>query len=255
MSITIETGDAVLRIAFNRPEKKNALTTSMYAAMTQALQDAEQNTHLRAIYFHGAPKIFTAGNDLEDFLREPRLSEEAPAFQFLLAMSRCSLPIVASVQGAAVGIGTTLLLHCDLVYAAKDANFCMPFTSLGLCPEAASSLLFPQLAGYQRAAEKLLLGEWFDAFEAQQIGLVNKVLSTEEIDVYSQNQLNKLTALPPEAIRTTKRLLRSNQAAQIQQRLYDEAELFRELLVAPEASEAFSAFFEKRKPNFPDASN
>jgi enoyl-CoA hydratase/carnithine racemase len=222
----------------------------MYAGMTTALRDAEQNKDVRAIYFQGSPEIFTAGNDLEDFLRAPPTSSDAPVFQFLLTISQCKKPIVASVQGAAVGIGTTLLLHCDLVYAADNARFCMPFTSLGLCPEAASSLLLPNLIGYQRAAEKLLLGEWFDALEAQQIGLVNRVLPALEVDAYAQSQLAKLVALPPQALRNTKRLIKTVHAQAVQHQLYEEAALFQQMLAAPEAREAFTAFFEKRKPDF-----
>lgn len=250
MQIIIEPAGAILQMRFNRPDKKNAITRQMYTDMVAALQAAEQNPKIRAVYFQGQPGCFTAGNDLEDFLRTPPQLNDAPAVQFLFALSQFNKPIVASVQGAAVGIGTTLLLHCDLVYAADNARFSMPFTSLGLCPEAASSLLLPLIAGYQRAAEKLLLGEWFDVIEAQQIGLVNKILPAEEVDAYAQMQLAKLTALPPAAIRATRQLLRRAQAAAIQQRLHEEVELFGQLLHAPEAREAFNAFFEKRKPDF-----
>lgn len=250
MNVIIEPVGTVLQIRFNRPDKKHAITSQMYADMAQALRAADQNSVIRAVYFQGQPNFFTAGNDLEDFLRSPPQSSDAPIVQFLFALSQFGKPMVASVQGPAVGIGTTLLLHCDLVYAADNARFSMPFTSLGLCPEAASSLLLPLIAGYQRAAEKLLLGEWFDVFEAQQMGFVNKVLPVEEVDAHAQAQLVKLVALPPAAIRATRQLLRHTHADAVQQRLREEVEMFGKLLQAPEAREAFNAFFEKRKPDF-----
>ncbi|TAK90812.1 MAG: enoyl-CoA hydratase [Burkholderiaceae bacterium] len=250
MSVHIEIEDRILRIRYNRPEKKHALTSAMYEAMAHALRDAEGNPAVRAIWFQGNPEIFTAGNDLEDFMRTPLTTSDAPVFHFLSALSQCGKPMVASVHGAAVGIGTTLLLHCELVYAADTARFCTPFTGLGLCPENASSLLLPNIAGYQRAAEKLLLGEWFDAFEAQQMGFVNKVLPAEEVDAHTRQQLDKLTALPPAALRTTKRLLKGPQTQAVQQQLEEENSAFRQLLTAPEAQEALTAFFEKRKPDF-----
>jgi enoyl-CoA hydratase/carnithine racemase len=250
MSVAIDIADRILRIRFNRPEKKHALTSAMYEAMAQALRDAESNPAVRVVWFQGNPEIFTAGNDLEDFMRAPLTGNDAPVFRFLAALSQCGKPMVASVHGAAVGIGTTLLLHCELVYAADTARFCTPFTGLGLCPENASSLLLPNIAGYQRAAEKLLLGEWFDAFEAQQMGFVNKVLPAEEVDAYARQQLDKLTALPPSALRTTKRLLKGPQAQAVQHQLEEENSAFRQLLAAPEAREALTAFLEKRKADF-----
>ncbi len=250
MSVVIEIADHILRIRLDRPEKKHALTSAMYEAMAHALHDAEGNPAVRAIWFQGNPEIFTAGNDLEDFMRTPLTTSDAPVFRFLAALSQCGKPMVASVHGAAVGIGTTLLLHCELVYAADTARFCTPFTALGLCPENASSLLLPTIAGYQRAAEKLLLGEWFDAFEAQQMGFVNKVLPAEAVDAHARQQLEKLTALPPAALRTTKRLLKGPQAQDVQRQMDEESAAFRTLLAAPEAREAFAAFFEKRKADF-----
>lgn len=175
---------------------------------------------------------------------------DSPVFQFLWQISHASKPMVAAVAGAAVGIGTTLLMHCDLVYAADNARFSMPFTQLGLCPEAASSLILPQIAGYQRAAEKLLLGEAFTAEEAASMGLVNKVLPAEELLAFAQAQAAKLVALPAASIRITKRLMKGAQTAEVEARMAQEIEHFGAMLKAAEAAEAFTAFFERRKPDF-----
>jgi enoyl-CoA hydratase/carnithine racemase len=246
---TTHTGD-VLTIAFARPEKKNAITSAMYQTMADALAEAQQDPATRAVLIRGSAGIFSAGNDLEDFMKQPPVSDNAPVFQFLRAISSAEKPLVASVAGAAVGIGTTLLLHCDLVYAADTATFSLPFAQLGLCPEAASSLLLQRVAGYQGAAEKLMLGEPFDAKEAHRMGFVNRLLPAAEVDAFALQQAQKLAALPASSLRVTKQLMKRAAQHEIQTQMTDEAVHFAKMLLAPEAKEAFKAFFEKRKPDF-----
>ncbi|NOV23188.1 enoyl-CoA hydratase [Cupriavidus necator] len=254
MSIRIRIDQGILTLQFDRLDKKNAITAAMYQALADALRSAEANPDVRAILLQGQPEIFTAGNDLEDFMQRPPTAgegaEPAPVFQFLYQISHASKPIVAAVSGAAVGVGTTMLLHCDLVYASDTAKLSLPFVQLGLCPEAASSLLLPRLVGYQRAAEKLLLGEAFSAQEALEIGLVTRVLPVAELHDFALAQARKLAALPASSLRETKRLMKSGALAEVEKQMADEGAVFRRMLVAPEAKEAFSAFFEKRKPDF-----
>lgn len=250
MAILVTQADGILNIAFNRPEKKNAITSEMYQALTDALLLAERDSAVRVVLISGRPEIFTAGNDLEDFVKNPPDSDDSPVFQFLLALSRFSKPIVAAVAGPAVGIGTTMLMHCDLVYAADNARLSMPFSQLGLCAEGASSLLFPQIAGYQRAAEKLLLGEPFGAVEAHAIGLVNKVCEASELEAFARAQAMRLAALPASSLRVTKGLMKAGQMAAVQSRIAEEAGHFKQMLAAPESREALSAFFQKRPPDF-----
>jgi enoyl-CoA hydratase/carnithine racemase len=255
MDILTSKADGILTIEFNRAARKNAITAVMYQAMADALIDADSDTAVRAVLIAGSPEIFTAGNDLDDFMKNSAPVEDVPAearpvFQFMRALSGCSKPVVAAVSGAAIGIGTTMLLHCDLVYAADNAKFSMPFAQLGLCPEFASSLLFPQLAGYPRAAEKLLLGEAFLAQEAFEMGLVSKVLPLEELRPYAQRQAAKLVALPAASIRATKALMKRAKTGPVNETMAAENQLFGAMLLAPEAKEAFTAFFEKRKPDF-----
>lgn len=250
MDILISKKNCILTITFNRPGKKNAITTAMYQTMANALKDAENDAEVRAIVFTGKQEIFTAGNDLDDFLRNPPQSTESSVYQFIQTLSHATKPIVAAVSGPAVGIGTTMLLHCDFVYAADNARFSMPFAKLGLCPEFASSFLLPQIAGYQRAAEKLMLGEAFSAQEACAMGFVNKVLPAAEVLAFAQVQAAKLVALPTSSLRATKRLMKGKQMAAIEAKIKEESVLFSEMLLSKEAKEAFTAFFEKRKPDF-----
>jgi enoyl-CoA hydratase/carnithine racemase len=251
MDILTSKADAILTIEFNRPEKKNAITSAMYQTMADALRDAEGDAAIRAIVITGKPEIFTAGNDLEDFLKNTSAEVgDRPVAQFMRALSGASKPVVAAVAGNAVGIGTTLLLHCDLVYAADNAKFALPFSQLGLCPEFASSMLLQQIVGYPRAAEKLMLGEAFSAQEAYDLGLVSRVLRVAELAEFARGQAAKLVALPASSLRTTKRLMKSAQAEAIQARMLEENKHFGEMLGAKEAKEAFTAFFEKRKPDF-----
>lgn len=255
MDILTSKANGILTIEFNRPERKNAITSVMYQAMADALVDAEGDSSVRAILITGKPEIFTAGNDLEDFMKNsgplpPAQAEQRPVYQFMRALSGSTKPVVAAVSGAAVGIGTTLLMHCDLVYAADNAKFTMPFSQLGLCPEFASSILLAQVAGYARAAEKLLLGEAFLAQEALEMGLVSKVLPQGELLAFAQGQAAKLVALPAASIRTTKALMKRAKTGAIKEAMDAENKLFMAMLQEPEAKEAFSAFFEKRKPDF-----
>jgi enoyl-CoA hydratase/carnithine racemase len=250
MDILISKARGILTIEFNRPDKKNAITAAMYQIMVDALKDAEADKATRVILFMGKPEVFTAGNDIEDFMKNPPTASDSPVLQFLYQISHASKPMVAAVSGAAVGIGTTLLMHCDLVYAADNAKFSLPFAQLGLCPEAASSLLLPQIAGYQRAAEKLMLGEAFAAEEAREMGLVNKVLASDQLAAFAQGQAAKLAALPASSIRATKRLMKASQTAAIEAQVAEEFKHFGAMLSAPEAKEAFTAFFERRKPDF-----
>lgn len=252
MEILSTKADGILTIEFNRPERKNAITSAMYQAMADAINDGEKDAAVRAILIIGKPEIFTAGNDLEDFLNGARDTalEDRPVYRFMVALSGAAKPVVAAVAGAAVGIGTTLLMHCDLVYAADNAKFSMPFVQLGLCPEFASSMLLAQVAGYPRAAEKLMLGEAFLVQEALEMGLVSKVLPVAELHAFARAQAAKLVALPASSIRATKQLMKSSRNAAINAKMAEENAFFGAMLAAPEAKEAFTAFFEKRKPDF-----
>ncbi|WP_288379313.1 enoyl-CoA hydratase [uncultured Massilia sp.] len=253
MDMLITKAAGLLTIEFNRLERKNAITAAMYQSMADALLDAEQDTSVRAILIAGKPEIFTAGNDLDDFMKNsaPGVAvENRPVYQFMRALHGSTKPVIAAVAGAAIGIGTTMLMHCDLVYAADNAKFSMPFTQLGLCPEFASSLLLTQLAGYPRAAEKLLLGEAFGAQEAFEMGLLTKVLPASELRAFAEQQAAKLVALPAASIRTTKALMKRPRVKDIDSAIAAENERFAAMLLAPEAKEAFTAFFEKRKPDF-----
>ena len=250
MDIDISKDGGILTLAFNRLEKKNAITSVMYQALADGMREAEADASVRVIVIAGQPQIFTAGNDLEDFMKNPPSGGQSPVFQFMQHMIACTKPIIAAVAGPAVGIGTTLLLHCDLVYAAENARFSMPFSQLGLCPEFASSLMLPQLAGDKRASEKLLMGEPFLAAEAAVMGLVNRVLPADELMSFVHAQAAKLAALPASSVRTTKHLMKAGQIEAIKARITEENTAFSAMLRAPEAKEAFAAFFEKRKPDF-----
>lgn len=241
---------AVLRLCFDRPERKNAITARMYLALVEGLALAAAATDIRVVVLHGQPGVFTAGNDLGDFLENPPADEEAPAHRFLAAIHQFPKPLIAAVSGPAIGIGTTMLLHCDLVYAGDDARFSLPFASLGLCPEAASSLLLPALAGYARAAEKLLFGEPFDAEEARDMGLVNKVVPAAGVLDFALERARLLARQPAASLLHTKRLMRAPLAAQVARSMAEENQTFRRMLTGPAAREAFSAFMQKRKPDF-----
>jgi len=241
---------AVQRVQLNRPDKKNAITTAMYAALADAIAAADADRSVRVTFLHGAGDGFTAGNDLHDFLANPPQSEDRPAFRFLHAISHATKPIVAAVHGVAIGIGTTMLGHCDLVYAAEGTRFHLPFVNLGLCPEGASSLLLPLTAGYQRAAELLLLAEPFDAAKAREIGLVTEVVPGSQVLATAAAAAQRLAAKPPASLRLTKQLLKRALMPQIEAALAAELKVFATRLASPEAKEAFTAFFEKRQADF-----
>ena len=248
--IAVTRRGGVLAIGFDRPEKKNALTAAMYEAMTAALAEAHADENVRVVLFHGSDTAFTAGNDLEDFAERPPAGEDAPVFRFIMAAATARKPLVAAVNGPAVGLGTTLLLHCDLVYAGDNARFAMPFTQLGLVPEFGSSYLLPLVAGYQRAAELLLLGEPFDAQRALEAGFVTRVLPAAQTLDTAWAAAEKLARLPRRSVQLTRELLKSaHQEATVRQ-LQAESGHFRALLREPAAREALQAFFQKRKPDF-----
>jgi enoyl-CoA hydratase/carnithine racemase len=240
----------VMTLTLNRLARKNSITSAMYAALADAVARAREDASVRAVLVQGHETVFCAGNDIGDFLNQPPAGEESPVFRFLHGIATFPKPLLAAVCGPAVGIGTTMLFHCDLVYAGDNAAFSMPFVNLGLCPEAASSLLAPQLLGYHRAAEALLLGEPFMAEAALEVGLVNRVLPPTEANGYAQAQARKLTARPLASLVETKRLMKKGQQQAVLQQMGDEGESFRRMLVAPAAKEAFTAFMEKRRPDF-----
>jgi enoyl-CoA hydratase/carnithine racemase len=239
---------AVAGIGFNRPQKKNALTWEMYEALVERVREAEADDSVRAILFHGTPEVFTAGNDLEDFLNRPPRGEDAPVFRFLLAVAGAAKPLVAAATGPAVGLGTTLLLHCEVVVAGDNARFSLPFAQLGLVPEFASSYLLPLIAGYQRAAGMFLRGEAFGPQEAREAGFVTRIVPAAEALETGWEEARRLAAMPPESMRLTKALLKRAHAAAVQSQLSAESATFRELLAQPAAREALAAFLEKRKP-------
>jgi enoyl-CoA hydratase/carnithine racemase len=242
--------EGVLLITIHRPAKKNALTVAMYAALADILSEADRDGDIRVLLFCGAGDSFSSGNDLKDFLASPPTGEASPVFRFMKALAAAEKPMVAAVKGNAVGIGTTMLLHCDLVYAAGDARFQLPFVNLGLCPEAASSFLLPYLAGYQRAAEALLLGEPFGAHKACEMGLVNEVCPDGTLMDRAWERARKLASQPAASVRLTKAMLKRAIAGQISETMAREVEAFVQRLGSPEAHEAIGAFFERRKPDF-----
>ena len=252
MHILTRKEKGVLTIEFNRPDKKNAITSGMYRMIADALADAQSDPATRVVVFLGKPDMFSAGNDLVDFMnhtQDDSLSER-PVAAFMLNLVTLSKPVIACVTGAAIGIGTTMLLHCDLIYASESATFSMPFAQLGLCPEFASSLLLPQTVGYQKAAEKLFFGEPFSAREACEMGLVNRVLPDAELVGFVYERAAKLTALPASSLRTTKGLIKNAHLDRVREKMMEENAYFSRMLLSPEAKEAFAAFFDRRKPDF-----
>ena len=249
-SVRLGLTDGVFRIEMARPEKKNALTAAMYQTMADALASADADPAVRVILISGAGGNFTAGNDLADFLATPPMDESAPVYRFIEGFSRLEKPFVAAVEGVAIGVGTTMLLHCDLVYAGSGARFALPFANLGLTPEAASSLLLPLRAGYAKAAEMLMLGEVFSAQTALDLGIVNAILPDTQVLDHALERCRKLTTQPAASLRLTKQLMKRAQNALVRETMSVEAEVFRQRLVSPEAKEAFAAFFDKRKPDF-----
>ncbi len=248
--IRINLHETILHIQMNRPEKKNALTRAMYQTMADAILGADKDDETRVILLTGTNDCFTSGNDLADFMSVQNEPGVKPHNPFLSVISRAEKPIVAAVNGSAIGIGTTMLLHCDLVYAGTKARFQLPFVNLGLCPELASSLLLPRLIGYQRASELLLLGEVFGAETAREFGLVNAVYPDEELFEAALQKARQLAAQPPASVRITKALMKRPIETAVSTAIDEELELFIERLKSPEAAEAFLAFLERRKPDF-----
>lgn len=248
--ILVEREGAVSVLLFNRPQKKNALTGAMYNDASAALLAAEKDPSVRAVLVTASGADFTAGNDLADFLEAPPSGDDAPVFRFLTALTTLTKPLVAAVDGAAVGVGVTMLLHCDLVVTTERARLVTPFVGLGLVPEAASSLLLPRLVGHVRAAELLLLGEPIDGRTALAWGLVNRVVAPEALRETALGFCQKLAAKPPQSLRLSRALMREPGHQTVEARLRHEAVLFMERLTSPEAKEAFQAFLEKRPPKF-----
>lgn len=240
----------IATITFTRPEKKNAFTTAMYTQFHAALREAEQDPQVRVVVLTGAGNDFSAGNDLKDFMGEPPTNGDAPVFQVIRALTFFNKPLIAAVEGVAVGIGSTMLLHCDLIYAGDGAKFLMPFVNLGVTPEAGSSLLLPRLVGMPMAMEMILLGEKLDVAMAQQIGLINKIARKGAALTVAMADAEKIAEKPPGAVQAAKRLLREPIRQALESVLQDEGATFVGCLGSPEANEAFSAFFEKRKPDF-----
>jgi enoyl-CoA hydratase/carnithine racemase len=254
MTIKTATMNGVATLEIARPEKKNALTAAMYTALADGLDAAAADARVRAVLITGQPGIFTAGNDIEDFMTRPPGSgsdaTQSPVGRFLRTLALFEKPVVAAVTGAAVGIGTTMLLHCDLAYVSDEARLSMPFVGLGLVPEFASSLLVPQLMGMRRAGEKLLLGEPITPEQAVEFGLANAVLPANEVVNHARRMAERFNGLPPGAVRDAKALMRAPQRELVLQTIATEGEMFARRLRSPEAMEAFQAFFQKRKPDF-----
>ncbi len=248
--LTRKTGH-ILTVHINRPDRKNALTHAMYTALGDALVQANEDPEIRCVLFAGSEDCFTSGNDLGDFARGlPDKFRNTPVGRFLFLLVGATKPVVAAVNGPAIGIGTTMLLHCDLVFAGNNTRFQMPFASLGLCPEGGSSLLLPSWIGRVRAAELLMLGGAFDAEEASRLGLINRVCEPGETESLAMDACRKLAAQPPAAIRATKQLMNRPAQNLLQETLLVEGETFEQRLESPEAAEALQAFMEKRKPDY-----
>ncbi len=240
----------ILTLRINRPDKKNALNLAMYQSLADGLKEADGDDSVRVILIRGGADCFTSGNDLADFLTAPPTGPESPVMQFLFAISETRKPLVAAVNGLAVGVGVTMLLHCDLVYAGSSATFQMPFVNLGLCPEAGSSLLLPHIMGHQRAAELLLLGETFSAEKAYHLGIVTEVCSDDSVLVTAEKRAAQLVKQPASALRLTKSLLKRDYAIPLRETIAEEGAEFMARLKSPEAAEALQAFMERRKPDF-----
>ena len=238
--------NGVIELRLARADKKNALTQAMYAGMTEALEDASRRDDIAAVLISGEGDAFCAGNDLSDFQNPERANN---ATVFIKAISVFDKPVVAAVQGLAVGIGTTMLLHCDLVYATPDARFTVPFARLGLVPEAASSLLLPARIGHAKAAAMLLLGEPLGAEAAERGGLVTEIVAADRLLDHARAKAVALAAMPPLALAATRRLMKGDGEA-VAAQMAHENEAFGAALKGPEAKEAFAAFFEKRAPDF-----
>ena len=248
--ILTERSGGVLRITLNRPAKKNAMTSAMYVEMAEVLNDAAKDDEILVVLWDGAGDSFSAGNDIEDFVKNPPGPGESPQAQLANALLNFDKPLIAAVKGVAIGGGTTLLTHCDFVYAGESARFQLPFINLGLVPEFGSSWSLPARSGYIRAAELILLGQPFDAKVAAEIGLVTRVVPDEKLLATATETAEKLSAKPPTALRACKRLIKHSQREQVAQAIKVENEEFASRVRSAEAKEAFTAFLEKRAPDF-----
>ena len=249
--IATELKDDVLRITFDRPEKKNALTMAMYTALSEAVEQGDANPGVRVMLLHGNGDSFTAGNDLEDFMANPWKGQDIPpAVRFMTAVAQAKKPVLAAVHGAVVGIGVTILLHCDLIYAAEDAKLVMPFVNLGIIPEAGSTLLVPLLIGHERAAELFMLSAPMTARRAYELGFVNAVVPRDKLMETAWGAAQTLAEKPLAALRATKALMKKPWEAEVARAMHEEVEVLTERLTSPECREALLAFLQKRKPNF-----
>ena len=244
----IESNDGPVRtLRMNRPDKKNALTLAMYDTMAASIEDAATKPAVRCLLIAGAPDVFCAGNDLNDFVAMAKSGAlGTPIVRFMHALARCQKPLVASVSGAAVGIGTTMLLHCDQVIASNTAMFLTPFVSLGLVPENGSSLLAPRLMGHARAFSLLAMGKPLSAEEAKAAGIVNTIVPVENLDAHALVVAREIAALPPESIMTARRLMRGS-VDEIIARIDEETEVFKTRLASPEAQAALAAFLKRKR--------
>lgn len=249
--IHLEREQGLLTLRMDRADKKNALTRAMYGALADALDAADEDRSVRAVLITGSETCFTSGNDVADFIQAPPSGQDSEVFRFMKALFDFSKPVVAAVSGPAVGIGTTLLLHCDLVYVARDAKLKMPFVNLGLCPEYGSSLILPRLLGHARAAELLLLGESFTGEQAAAWGIANEALADGAATLARAREMaQRFEQLAPSAVAVSKRLMREPGREELRRVIMEEGELFGQRLRTPEAIEALSAFMQRRTPDF-----
>jgi enoyl-CoA hydratase/carnithine racemase len=248
--IVTEHSESVLRVELNRPAKRNAMTSAMYLALADIFHAAAKDEHIRAVLWHGAGDSFCAGNDLEDFLKNPPGPGESPQARLMNALIDFDKPLVAAVQGAAIGGGTTMLLHGDFVYAGESAKFQMPFINLAVVPEFGSSCAIPARIGHLRAAELILLGLPFDAKRAAELGLVTRVVSDKDVLARATETARILAAKPAAALQASKRLMKQPFREQIKAAMQAENEEFSAQVRSEDAKEAFTAFLEKRKPDF-----
>jgi enoyl-CoA hydratase/carnithine racemase len=250
MTIRTEKTGRVFQITFDRPNAKNALDVSMYREAADALTLADGDSEVRVILLRGAGGVFTAGNDLKDFVDNPPTELDAPVFEFIRALARTRKPMIAAVEGFAVGIGSTMLLHCDLVYAKEGSLFMMPFVNLGLVPEAGSSFLLPRRLGHRRAADLLFFGERFGPERARELGLVTEVLSAEDFETRVAERVKTLSEKAPRALMASKALLRSHERDDLLRHIEEESKTLASRMSDAEVKEAIAAFYEKRSPKF-----
>src|SRR5882672_8899646 len=248
--IVTERSGSILRVQFNRPSKKNAMTSAMYITLADLFNAAAKDDRIRVVLWHGAGDSFCAGNDIGDFIKHPPGAGESPQALLIKALIDFDKPIVAAVQGAAIGGGTTMLMHCDFVFAGENARFQMPFVNLALVPEFGSSFTIPARTGYLHAAELILTGQFFDARRAAELGLVTRVVANQELLATATDTALKLAQKPPAALQACKRLMKQSTREQLEQAVRLENEEFSERVRSAEAKEAFTAFLEKRRPDF-----